>query len=130
MTPVFLPIELVLYIHSDQINLYGGMHGVRDESLLDSALAQPEATYGGKFLHRDIPSMAAAYAFHISQNQPFYDGNKRAAGMCMMTFLALNNYETTATDAEYFDVIMRLAQGMITKAGLTKWIRKHSRANV
>lgn len=125
MKPVFLPKELVLYIHSDQINLYGGRHGIRDTGLLESALAQPRATYGGKFLHKDIPSMAAAYAYHISQNQPFIDGNKRTAGMCMMTFLILNGLEPTATETEYYETMMQLAKAELKKEELADWVKRN-----
>lgn len=126
MKPLFLPKELVLYIHADQINLYGGYHGVRDWKLLESALSQPEASFQGKFLHKNIPSMAAAYAFHISQNHPFLDGNERTAGMCMMTFLAMNGYTITATESEYYEIIMELARGNLDKKILSVWIKKHS----
>lgn len=66
-------------IYCNQIDLYGGAHGIRDLGLLQSALAMPSAGFGGEFFHIDIFEMAAAYAFHIAQNHPFLDGNKRTA---------------------------------------------------
>ncbi|MCB9062835.1 MAG: Fic family protein [Halobacteriovoraceae bacterium] len=73
----FLTIFEVLEIHENQIELYGGSLGVRDKGLLLAALAQPETTFDGNFLHQDIFSMASAYMFHIISNHPFIDGNKR-----------------------------------------------------
>lgn len=123
----FLQIELVLHIHSDQINLYGGTHGIRDAGLLDSAVNQPQSTFRVEYLHKDIFSMAAAYGFHLSQNQPFMDGNKRTAGMCMMTFLVINGYEPTATPTEYYEAMIKVSEGRMKKSALTKWIKAHCR---
>ena len=79
MDPLFLRLDEVLEMHTQQINLYGGSDGVRDPAGLESAVATPMATFGGDFLHPTIPPMAAAYLFHICQNHPFVDGNKRTA---------------------------------------------------
>jgi death on curing protein len=86
----FLPEAIVIAIHDDQIRLYGGSYRVRDAAALDSALHMPQAQFGGAFLHASIFHMAAAYGFHLCQNHPFLDENKRAAGMAMFTFLRLN----------------------------------------
>jgi death-on-curing protein len=75
--PVFLDVEDVLLIHEEQLPRYGGSSGIRDRGLLESAVAMPRASAGGAFAHQDLFAMAAAYAFHIAQNQPFGDGNKR-----------------------------------------------------
>jgi death on curing protein len=77
--PDFLTLEDVLLIHEQQLERYGGSPGIRDRGLLESAVAQPQAGFGGKYVHESIFDMAAAYAFHIAENQPFVDGNKRAA---------------------------------------------------
>ena len=77
MQPLFLSLEEVLEIHQQQIENYGGGPGVRDISLLESAIAQPQATFSTEFLHDSMPAMAAAYLFHICRNHPFVDGNKR-----------------------------------------------------
>ena len=77
----FLAVEDVLYLHTNQIDLYGGDHGVRDINLLDSAIAQPQAAFGGNHLHAFPFEMAAAYMFHIVQNHPFVDGNKRTGAV-------------------------------------------------
>jgi death-on-curing protein len=81
---------MVLSIHARQIERFGGTPGVRDEGLLESALAQPQATFGGQFLHPTISEQAAAYLYHIAMNHPFIDGNKRTAFAVTDTFLRLN----------------------------------------
>ena len=81
MSPDFLTLEEVLEIHDDQINRYGGASGIRDFGLLESALAQPQTIFGGSLLHTDLFEMAAAYFFHIIQNHPFMDGNKRVGAV-------------------------------------------------
>ena len=75
--PDFLSVEDVIQIHDEQIAAYGGATGVRDQGLLESAVAVPRASFGEAYLHEDLAHMAAAYAFHIAQNQPSLDGNKR-----------------------------------------------------
>ncbi|MEG4288624.1 type II toxin-antitoxin system death-on-curing family toxin [Microcoleus sp. C2C3] len=91
-TPSFVSKSMVLSIHARQIERFGGTPGVRDEGLLESALAQPKATFGGQFLHPTISEQAAAYLYHIAMNHPFIDGNKRTAFAVMDTFLRLNLY--------------------------------------
>jgi death-on-curing protein len=118
----FLPEALVLAIHDDQIRLYGGSYRLRDAADLDSALHMPQAQFGGEFLHPTIFHMAAAYGFHLCQNHPFIDGNKRTAGMAVFTFLKLNGYEPVATEEDYYRVIMALASGQISKEQLAAWL--------
>jgi death on curing protein len=119
----FLPESLVIAIHDDQIRLYGGSYGVRDTSALDAALHMPQAQFGGKFLHSSIFHMAAAYGFHLSQNHPFVDGNKRAAGMVMFTFLRLNGLELIAPETEYYHTMMAVASGLMGKEQLADWLQ-------
>ncbi|MEH2194105.1 MAG: type II toxin-antitoxin system death-on-curing family toxin [Nostoc sp.] len=88
----FLTISQVLDIHQCQIQRFGGTSGVRDEGLLDSALAQPQSTFGGELLHPTIHEQAAAYLYHLAMNHPFLDGNKRTAFAVMDTFITLNDY--------------------------------------
>jgi death on curing protein len=120
----FLPEAVVMAIHDDQIRLYGGAYGVRDMSALDAALHMPQAQFGGEFLHTTIFEMAAAYGFHLCQNHPFLDGNKRAAGMAMFTFLQLNGLEPHASEPEYYAVMMSVARGQMSKEQLTDWLRE------
>jgi len=79
MEPIFLALNEVLEIHEQQIELYGGSHGVRDMNLLESSLGVPQTTFGGEYLHPTLAAMAAAYLFHITQNHPFFDGNNEPA---------------------------------------------------
>ncbi len=117
----FLPEAIVRAIHEDQIRLYGGSYGVRDAAALDAALHMPQAQFGGEFLHATIFHMAAAYGFHLCQNHPFLDGNKRAAGMAMFTFLRLNGLEPTATESDYYTTMMAVASGQMSKEQLAAW---------
>ena len=118
----FLPESIVMSIHDDQIRLYGGSYGVRDASALDAALHMPQGQFDGEFLHPTIFHMAAAYGFHLSQNHPFLDGNKRTAGMAMFTFLRLNGLEPIATEAQYYDAMMAVAGGQMSKEQLADWL--------
>ena len=119
----FLSEAIILAIHDDQIRLYGGKYGVRDASALDSALHMPQAQFSGQFLHSTIFHMAAAYGFHLCQNHPFLDGNKRAAGMVMFTFLQLNGLEPTATEMDYYQTMMAVASGRMSKEQLADWLQ-------
>lgn len=119
----FLLEEIVLAIHDDQIRLYGGAYGVRDIAAFDSALHMPLAQFDGEYLHSTIFQMAAAYGFHLCQNHPFLDGNKRTAGMSMFTFLQLNGLEPIATESDYYATIMTVATGTMSKEQLADWLR-------
>ena len=119
----FISESIVLAIHDDLIRLYGGIYGVRDASALDSALHMPQAQFSGQFLHSTIFHMAAAYGFHLCQNHPFLDGNKRAAGMVMFTFLQLNGLEPTATEMDYYQTMMAVASGRMSKEQLADWLQ-------
>ncbi len=118
-TPKFLSLDEVLELHADQISSFGGTDGVRDEGLLESALAQPQATFGGDFLHPTISEQAAAYLYHIAMNHPFIDGNKRTAFAVMDTFLRLNGCALNLTDDRAYDLVMRVARGTMTKEELS-----------
>jgi len=118
-TPSFVSKSMVLSIHARQIERFGGTPGVRDEGLLESALAQPQATFGGQFLHPTINEQAAAYLYHIAMNHPFIDGNKRTAFAVMDTFLRLNNCALNLTDDRAYDLVMRVARGTMTKEELS-----------
>lgn len=88
--PVFLDIDRVIRTHRSLIEAYGGVDGVRDAGLLHSALAMPQASFGGQYLHADLFEMAAAYLYHIAQNHPFLDGNKRTGAASAIIVLAMN----------------------------------------
>jgi death-on-curing protein len=125
MDPVFLVWEDVIAQHAEQLRRYGGSPGLRDEGLLRSALAQPEAGFGGQWLHEDLAAMAAAYAFHIAQNHPFVDGNKRVATACALLFLALNGKRVVAAPGTLATIILDVASGKATKDDFATWLRAH-----
>ena len=113
--PIFLTLAEVVEIHKDQINRYGGQMGLRDIRLLESAIAQPEASFGGEWLHTDIYQMAAAYAFHICMNHPFFDGNKRAALASALVFLELNGKSVRDSHGTLKQVMLKMADGRFGK---------------
>ena len=114
-SPAFLTLAEVINIHNNQIELYGGQNGVRDFGLLQSALAQPEASFAGQWLHEDIFLMAAAYAFHICQNQPFLDGNKRTALASALVFLELNEISVDDPKGKLLEAMLIMAKGALSK---------------
>ncbi len=127
MKPVaFLSLAEVLEIHQDQIGRYGGAPGTRDLNLLKSALAMPAATFGEEFLHTDIYEMAAAYLFHLVQNHPFIDGNKRVGAMAAIVFLALNGVEFIAPPGVLYEFVISLACGEKGKAEVALFLRAYS----
>jgi death-on-curing protein len=85
---------------------------------MESALAQPQATFGGELLHPTLPEQAAAYLFHLVKNHPFVDGNKRTAFAVMVTFLRVNGYRLSLSNGEAYDLVMQVAQGQVDKAAL------------
>jgi len=119
----FIPDEIVLLVHADLIRRYGGQAGIRDRGLLSSALAQPQTTSSGKFLHKTIFDKAAAYGFHVCRNHPFVDGNKRVAFVLMDIFLRRNGYELAAYEDEAYITMMALADGRLTKLQLAAWLK-------
>ena len=119
MDPVFLTLDEVLEMHAEQIERYGGAHGLRDPAGLESALAVPQATFGGEWLHPTIPAMAAAYLFHLCQNHAFLDGNKRIGASTALVFLYLNDWELNLPESELVNLVLDVASGVIGKTKLT-----------
>ena len=121
MNPRFLALERVLAIHCYQLEQFGGLDGIRDQNLLHSAIATPQATYGGQFLHADICEMAAAYLFHLVKNHAFFDGNKRVAAA--LGFIELNDLRFTGDPDQYADLALEVARGNVTKPGIADFFR-------
>ncbi len=119
----FLHIDDVLAIHCDQVERYGGEMGIRDVGLLQSAIAMPQASFGGEFLHRDIFEMAAAYLFHIVQNHPFLDGNKRTGAVAAIVFMAMNDIELEADEEGLEAVTLTVAKGQTNKDQIAGFFR-------
>ncbi len=115
MNPEFLDIEDVLEIHALQLNRYGGADGLRDQGLLESALAQPQATFDGEFVHDGLFAMAAAYLFHITSNHPFLDGNKRTGLLSALVFLDINGIAIERESEILYDLTMAVAEGRADK---------------
>ena len=112
-------------IHTDQVREHGGLPGVRDEHLLESALARPQQKW--RYADRtDMPTLAAAYAFGLIQNHPYRDGNKRIGFLAVVTFLGINGHDFSATDTDVVSEFLALADGSISEEGLANWIRQHS----
>ncbi|HRQ73991.1 MAG TPA: type II toxin-antitoxin system death-on-curing family toxin [Phycisphaerales bacterium] len=126
MDPEFLRVDDVLQIHQDQIERYGGSPDLRDPGLLTSAVDTPRAMFDGKYLHGDLFEMAAAYLFHIVQNHPFVDGNKRTGTAAALVFLDLNGIEMEIDDGALVDLVLAVAQGQITKPEVVAFLRTHA----
>jgi death-on-curing protein len=116
--PDFLTVEDVEQLHSEQLRLFGGLDGVRDRGALESAVAVPASSFGGEFLHVGLFAMAAAYAFHISENQPFVDGNKRAALNAALVFLGINGWEVDDPDGVLYDSMIGISARTVSKEEL------------
>ena len=127
MPVLFLTLDEALAIHAHQVARYGGALGVRDQGLLESALAMPAATFAGEYLHPSLPEQAAAYLFHLVKNHPFVDGNKRVGLACSLVFLRLNGIRVRATDDDLVDVVMAVAEGRRSKADVAVFLRERSK---
>jgi len=125
---VWIDKALALAIHDRQLAEHGGSSGVRDESLLDSALARPQQLHAYGDPAPDLAALAASLAFGIARNHPFVDGNKRTAHVCYRVFLALNDAEFEATDEDKFVTMLGLAEGSLGETEFAAWLREHIRA--
>jgi death-on-curing protein len=122
--PAWLSRVVVDAIHSDQIREHGGLPGVRDENVLESALARPQQKWHYA-APADMAALGAAYAFGLVRNHPYRDGNKRIGFLALVTFLGLNGQEFDASDAEVVAEILALADGKVGEEELADWIRQH-----
>lgn len=120
---LFLDIDDVIEIHRITLERYGGQESIRDHSLLLSAIYQPQQTFEGQFLYKSILTMAAIYAYHLAENQPFFDGNKRTAFATSVVFLKLNGYSLHANNDEVYQLFIDLANKKITKDDLIHWYK-------
>lgn len=129
MEPLFLTLEEMVAVHRDQVSRYGGSLGVRDWGLLKSATAMPAATFGGQYLHSDLSEMAAAYLFHVVQNHPFIDGNKRVGAVAADVFLSLNGSTLMAGEDEYAELVLAVARGDLGKSAVAEFLRARIRSD-
>jgi death-on-curing protein len=121
---VWLEKELVLAIHDRQLAEHGGSAGVRDEGLLESALARPQQLYAYGDPMPDLADLAAALAFGLARNHPFVDGNKRTAAVCCETFIEMNGAMLDAGDLELFQKYLPLAEGKLAERDFAAWLRE------
>ena len=122
---VWVDKHLALAIHERQLAEHGGSSGVRDEKLLESALARPQQVHAYRDPAPDLADLAASLAFRLARNHPFVDGNKRTAHVCYRVFLALNDVELEASAEEKYAAMMGLAADSITEADFAAWLRPH-----
>jgi len=125
--PYWISRRALLYLHSASLATFGGSTGIRDEGLLDSALAGPQ----NRFLYvpeSDLPELAASYAFGIAKNHPFIDGNKRSAFHAVGLFLSINGFELVADQLDAIQTVMSLAAGGLTEEQFAAWIRKNTQS--
>ncbi len=122
----FLTLVEIIEIHKNQIELYGGSSGIRDLSLLSAAISIPKSTFNGKYLYVDLFDMAAAYIYHLCQNHPFVDGNKRVALVSGLVFLDFNNISIEDPGQELYRLMMNVASGKSGKKEISTVLRKLS----
>ena len=121
----YLSLQEVISLHSLLIAQSGGSSGLRDRGALESAVAQPEASFGGEELYPDLASKAAALGHSLIQNHPFVDGNKRVGHAAMEVFLLLNGHEIAASIDEQEHIIISVASGKMARIDLGEWLREH-----
>lgn len=126
--PVWIREVEALAFHAQQIALFGGSDGVRDRGLLDSALARPQNLFAYAERALNLADLAAAYAFGISSNHPFVDGNKRTAMEVAFVFLEFNGMAIIASQEEACATFLKLAAGELTEAELALWFAEHTAA--
>jgi death-on-curing protein len=122
--PVWVELDLVLAIHDEQLAEHGGQPGVRDRGLLESALNRPRNQFA--YGEPSILRLAASYAFGLSRNHPFLDGNKRTSLVVAELFLELNGYALTASDSQCIGTFLELAAGELTEEQLGEWMAANS----
>lgn len=124
---IWIEKTLAIAIHERQLAEHGGSTGVRDESLLDSALARPRQRHAYGDPPPDLADLAASLAFGLARNHPFIDGNKRTAAVACETFIMLNGGTIDAGDLELYPCYVALAEGTLPEADFADWLRKHVR---
>lgn len=119
----FLRLEDVLYLHKIQIEKFGGSHGLRNIGLLQSALAMPEASFGGTYLHATLHEMAAAYFYHLVMNHPFVDGNKRIGALAADVFMDIKGLNLAVDETEFERLTLDTAQGKVDKSQIAVFFK-------
>lgn len=122
----YLTLEQILAIHGEQIELYGGGHGLRDLALLESAIFRPQSTFGGQELYPTIFLKAAGLMTSLALNHPFVDGNKRTATVSALTFLYLNGYIIKVSQAQLVNSVLKIESKQWDVKKLANWFEDHS----
>lgn len=122
---IWIEKALALALHDRQVAEHGGSAGVRDETLLQSALARPQQLHAYGDPEPDLADLAASLAFGLAKNHPFVDGNKRTAYVCCELFLALNDAELEASVEDKYVTILGLAESRLTEKEFSAWLRSH-----
>src|SRR5262245_15195739 len=125
--PIFLRLNEIVEIHSDQIARYGGSPGIRDMGLLQPAVAIPMSTFDGQFLHSNLHEMAATYLFHLVKNHPFVDGNKRVGTVAAIVVLELNGVEIEADEFEVERLVLDVIENRSSKVSVAESLRRNSK---
>ena len=120
--PTWLSRPMVEAAHHDQVQEHGGLLGVRDDGLFESALARPRHRWSFE-PETDLPSLAASYGFGLVKNHPFLDGNKRIGFVAMNMFLLINGFEIEAPEPEVIAVMLQVADGSLDEPGLVDWLQ-------
>jgi death on curing protein len=124
--PAWIDKRALLLLHRESLAQFGGADGLRDEGLLDSALARPVSKHAYEGC-TDLAVLAAAYGFGLARNHAFVDGNKRATFLAMGVFLAINGHRLTATPVQAIEAMLALAAGSLDEAAFAEWVRGHTR---
>jgi death-on-curing protein len=119
-----LTIEIVREIHDEAVKIFGGLHGIRDEALLASAVFAPQSSFGGKSPYVDLIDVAAAYLFYLGRNHPFLGGNKRTAMAAAVVFLRLNGFDPAADGDDWQRLVLDVASAKIDREQTTRRLRK------
>lgn len=119
---IFLDFDRIVQLNKLAAMTYGGSYGVRDKGLVESAINQPKASFGGQYLHEDKYKMAAAYFYHISECQGFYDGSKRTGFLALFAFLKLNGCDLTIPDNYLWPILIEVANGQKDKYNLAEFL--------
>lgn len=119
--PEWLENALIVAIHDEQLAIHGGLSGLRDAAMLESALDRPRNKWA--YESAELPELAAAYGYRIAKNHPFVDGNKRTSLLAIYTFLGVNDVDFVVAEADAATMILSLAAGEVSEESLTRWIR-------
>ncbi len=122
---IFFESEQIIKLHNSLISKTGGMDGVRDKNLLDSAIKSPFQTFDGKELYPDLYDKASQLCYSLIENHPFADGNKRIGVHLTLLFLKINNEELKYTQKELIDFGFNIASGKMTRDDIKEWLLKH-----